>query len=386
MVVDGLTYFILTTLVTVVSAVVLTLIRLFHGQKKELDCWIIASYAQVCGLALVVLADMPSATELILQNGLFVGSFLLILAGHHHYLKQRFNRTLLGLVLAVYCAFTLYYIMFEPSSKHRIILFSSTLALCCYYCAYLYFRYWRQQDNNALWLVISLYLFFGSCLMLRMYITLQGTPENRGLLLGVPTLLSLAIFAGNALQTYVFYFLLHWRQIIQLEQLANYDITGAMRRSYFLKQLDKMTQRAQFSGGVVTVIFIDLDRFKSINDVYGHDIGDKALMHFSQIASDNLRVGDLFGRFGGEEFVIALNNANAEQANTLANRIRIQLNQQELATSKGKLFMSASFGVASNIDTPDLSELIKQADEAMYQAKHQGGNKVSMHTMLEATN
>jgi diguanylate cyclase (GGDEF)-like protein len=146
-----------------------------------------------------------------------------------------------------------------------------------------------------------------------------------------------------------------------------------------------MTKRAQFSGGEISVIFVDLDRFKSINDDYGHDNGDLALMHFSEIALNNLRVGDLFGRFGGEEFVIALNGANAQQANSLANRIRIQLNQQALKTSKGKLYMSASFGVASNLDTQDLSQLIKQADEAMYQAKRQGGNKVNLYTFSEST-
>ncbi|MEE1674545.1 GGDEF domain-containing protein [Agarivorans aestuarii] len=385
MVVDGLTYFILTTLVTVVSAVVLTLIRVFHGQKTALDCWIIASYTQVCALLIVLLSREPSATEILLQNTLFAGSFLLIVAGHHHYLKLGFNRNLLSIVLLLYCGLMFYFISIEPSSQSRITLFSSTVALCCFYCAYLYFRYWRQQRNNALWLVIGLYLFFGTCLLLRVYITMQHTPQNQRLLLGVPTILSLAIFAGNALQTYVFYFLLHWRQIIQLEQLANYDVTGAMRRSYFLKQLEKMTKRAQFSGGEISVVFIDLDRFKSINDDYGHDNGDLALMHFSEIALDNLRVGDLFGRFGGEEFVIALNGANAQQANALANRIRIQLNQQALKTSKGKLYMSASFGVASNLDTQDLSQLIKQADEAMYQAKRQGGNKVNLYAFNEST-
>ncbi|UPW19050.1 GGDEF domain-containing protein [Agarivorans sp. TSD2052] len=372
------------TSVTVVSAVVLTLIRYFHGKQAALDCWIAACYAQVFGLLCLLLFEQATATTLLIQNGLFVGSFLLILAGHHHYLKLSFNRSVFGAMLALYCMVMFYYIMLEPSVKYRAVVFSVSIALCCLYSAYLYFRYWRQQRTHAIWLVISLYLFFASCLVIRAHITLQGTPEHQGLLLGVPALLSLALFIGSALQTYVFFFLLHWRQIIQLEQLANYDITGAMRRNYFIQQLTKLTTRAKFSGKEVTVIFIDLDRFKSINDLYGHDSGDKALMHFSHIALSNLRVGDLFGRFGGEEFVIALNEANVEQAYMLANRIRIQLNQQGLPTPKGQLFMSASFGVASSIDKPDISDLIKYADQAMYQAKNQGGNKVCQHRLSEA--
>ncbi|WP_432454812.1 MULTISPECIES: GGDEF domain-containing protein [unclassified Agarivorans] len=383
MIVDVLTFFILTTLVTVVSATVLTLIRYFHGKQAALDCWIIASYAQVLSLAIHIAVSAPSALSLLFQNALFAGAFLFVTAGHHFYLRLPLKVGRLATTLVLYCSIIWYFSSIEPSLQNRAIVFSSSAALCCFYNAYLYLNHWRQKPSNALWIVIVLYLFFGSCFAIRGWITLQAEAYNQHLLLGVPGLLSLALFVGNALQTYVFYFLLHWRQVVQLEQFANYDITGAMRRSYFIQQLTKLTQRAEFSGDQVCVIFIDLDRFKSINDDYGHDYGDQALMHFSQIASRNLRAGDLFGRFGGEEFIIALNHTTSEQAYALANRIRCQLHQQALASNKGKIFMSASFGIATSKSSSELSDLINHADQAMYHAKNQGGNRVNLYDNLE---
>ncbi len=379
MVVDEPTYFILTTLLTVVSATVLTLIRVFHGRRPCLDCWIGASYLQIVALV-VLLQTTASYSNLFVANHLLVVSFLLVVAGHHNYLKRQLTRNnVIGVVVA-YLMLSLYSVLFISGTAERVGVFSAAIALCCIYCAFLYFREFLNNNKPALWLVIGLYLFLAVCLLLRLHFASQQQREPYELLLGVPALLSLALFTANALQSYVFYFLMHWQQIIQLEQLANYDVTGAMRRNYFIQLLDKMTRRALFHDGEVALIFIDLDRFKLINDNYGHHNGDLALQHFAKVVSDNLRVGDIFGRFGGEEFVIALNNSNTQQAHTLANRIRIQLNQQALVTSKGKIYMSASFGLACHRHEGDCSELIKQADLAMYQAKAQGGNKVVDYT------
>ncbi|GGB07471.1 GGDEF domain-containing protein [Agarivorans gilvus] len=380
MVVDELTYFVLTVLLTVVSAAVLTLIRIFHGQRPCLDCWIVASYAQIVALLILLLQATPSNSSLFLMNSLFWASFILIVVGHHNYLQLKLNRRFISLVIVSYLILNLYSTLFINDTVQRVSIFSAAIALCCFYCAVLYFRYFLNNHKPALWLVIGLYLFLGICLLLRIYFARQQQDESQQLLLGAPALLSLALFTANALQSYVFYFLMHWRQIIQLEQLANYDVTGAMRRNYFIKLLDKMTRRAQFRGAEVALIFIDLDRFKLINDNYGHHSGDLALQHFAQIVMNNLRVGDIFGRFGGEEFVIALNNSNTQQAYALANRIRIQLHQQALVTNKGKVYLSASFGLASYQHEGDCTELIKQADLAMYQAKSQGGNKVIIYT------
>lgn len=380
MLVDELTYFILTTLLTVVSATVLTLIRVFHGQRPCLDCWIAASYVQIAALLILLFLATPSNNSLFVVNSLFVASFLLIVAGHHNYLKRKLNRHFVSLVIVSYLILNLYSMLFITDTVQRVGVFSAAIALCCFYCASLYFRYFLSNNKPALWLVIGLYIFLGTCLLLRIYFAWRQKTETPELLLAAPALLLLALFTANALQTYVFYFLMHWRQIIQLEQLANYDTTGAMRRNYFIELLEKMTRRAQFLGSEVALIFIDLDRFKLINDNYGHHNGDLALQHFAKIVSNNLRVGDIFGRFGGEEFVIALNNSNAQQAYALANRIRVQLNQQALVTSNGKIYMSASFGLACHRLEGDSAELIKQADLAMYQAKSQGGNKVMIYS------
>jgi len=133
----------------------------------------------------------------------------------------------------------------------------------------------------------------------------------------------------------------------------------------------------------VAVLMLDIDKFKSINDRYGHDAGDEVLIAFSHAISARMRKGDIFSRFGGEEFVLILNKVNESDAQYLADELRILLAKQEVGTQRGSIKYTVSIGVSLSDDVSDLAMLITNADKALYQAKHSGRNKVVIDNQEE---
>jgi diguanylate cyclase (GGDEF)-like protein len=161
----------------------------------------------------------------------------------------------------------------------------------------------------------------------------------------------------------------------QLWDMAVTDsLTGLYVRRYFMVKLQEEIHRAERYGKRLSVIMADLDRFKKINDTYGHDAGDRALRTISQFLQKNIRDVDAIARYGGEEFVMLIPDADKEAAYCLAQRLR-----EELAKVKFEDLppITISLGIATfPSDSTDIEELIKKADAAMYEAKQKGRNRV----------
>lgn len=134
----------------------------------------------------------------------------------------------------------------------------------------------------------------------------------------------------------------------ELLQMAYYDgLTQIYNRAHFMKLSYTLLNRAVLHREPLAFLLFDIDHFKRINDVFGHDIGDQALLHVVEVARKALRPGDLFARYGGEEFAIAMPNLMTSEAESVAQRIRTKLLAQPLATPQGPLQITASFGIAS---------------------------------------
>ena len=129
----------------------------------------------------------------------------------------------------------------------------------------------------------------------------------------------------------------------------------------------------------------DLDRFKSINDTYGHALGDRVLRLFGEVAQANLRSSDLVGRLGGEEFAMLLADANGDNAYLVAERIRSAFETAAMTIDDQPVEATISIGVAViQHPTQDLATLLEQADQALYRAKNGGRNRVELSTLTEA--
>lgn len=164
----------------------------------------------------------------------------------------------------------------------------------------------------------------------------------------------------------------------KLEQLANTDsLTGVWNRRYFLIRANQEINRSQRYNLPFSLLLIDIDHFKKVNDTYGHNIGDEVIISMTKIVFKHLRQVDCFGRLGGEEFVILLPETDIEQAVIVAERIRANINNQSITVDNKQLYITVSIGVASyNLVDLVIDSIIQRADQAVYQAKNQGRNRV----------
>jgi diguanylate cyclase (GGDEF)-like protein len=162
------------------------------------------------------------------------------------------------------------------------------------------------------------------------------------------------------------------------EDLASIDhLTGLFNRRHFLELADKEWSRFDRYARPLSLMMIDIDRFKSINDRHGHDVGDRVLVHVGAICREDMRASDIVARFGGEEFVMLLPETPLESAVVAAERLRRRIADTPLRERNGHIALTASFGVAEaggRIDS--IAALMKTADEALYRAKNAGRDRV----------
>lgn len=158
---------------------------------------------------------------------------------------------------------------------------------------------------------------------------------------------------------------------------ATDPLTGAYNRRYFFEAADKMLAAQRRTDGALAVMMIDVDHFKEINDLHGHPAGDRVLRTMTAIADEVLRDTDLFARFGGEEFIVALPNTNVAEAATVAERLRQRVVGQPFVFQGQSIDVRVSCGVAAHgADATSIEDTIKRADVALYRAKSMGRNRV----------
>lgn len=172
--------------------------------------------------------------------------------------------------------------------------------------------------------------------------------------------------------------------LYRLQRAVNHDyLTGALSRRALMERGNRQLQRLHQQGAAAVVVLLDLDHFKHINDRFGHAQGDAVLQQFAALVQRNLRPEDLFGRIGGEEFVLVLPRATTEQATQVAERLRGQLAEYRFVVDgSGDLHVTLSAGLrsAAPVGPEDtLERLLAHADAALYQAKSAGRNRVQRY-------
>ncbi len=168
----------------------------------------------------------------------------------------------------------------------------------------------------------------------------------------------------------------------EVQQLAITDpLTKLYNRRKFEELAIKEFERSRRYHRPLCIIMIDLDRFKEINDSYGHIVGDQVLSGLGSLCRNNLRNVDLLARFGGEEFIILLPETASEEAMSTAERLRLDCAQTEFTSNQGDISLTISLGVVELDETcKDLVELVNRADQALYASKHAGRNTCTLWT------
>jgi two-component system, cell cycle response regulator len=163
-----------------------------------------------------------------------------------------------------------------------------------------------------------------------------------------------------------------------LEELALTDsLTGLPNRRAIEQWATRELKGAARHGFPFWIVMADLDRFKSVNDTYGHDCGDLVLKRFAEVLKTNTRASNMCGRIGGEEFVIALSHISKQDVLTATDRIRRCLESEQFNFGGRNVTVTASFGIAGvRAKTAELNELLREADVALYTAKRSGRNRI----------
>ena len=175
----------------------------------------------------------------------------------------------------------------------------------------------------------------------------------------------------------------HVKKIEQLraelqEQAIRDPLTGLYNRRYLTEALDSELSRAERETIPVSLIMMDIDRFKRINDTYGHQVGDQFLKAIANLLKKVCRTSDIACRFGGEEFVIILPGANEQVAIERANDLRLKCNEIHLSHENELLNITISIGISTYpLHSQKASELIILADQALYRSKNEGRNRVT---------
>ena len=164
----------------------------------------------------------------------------------------------------------------------------------------------------------------------------------------------------------------------KFEQLAHTDsLTSLSNRRHVLERLGQELRRMQRHGHPLALIMFDIDRFKAINDGFGHAAGDRALIEVAGICRSTLRDIDIPGRVGGDEFLVILPETGSEQADAVARRLQQRIRSARLATDESKTIkFTTSFGVVVARPDEDLDHLLGRADAALYQAKQCGRDRI----------
>ncbi len=165
----------------------------------------------------------------------------------------------------------------------------------------------------------------------------------------------------------------------QSVNLASQDgLTGLFNRLYFDVHIKQMVEKANKEDMKLYLLMCDIDNFKHVNDTYGHQAGDKVLTTTSRILKNTFRVTDLIARFGGEEFVILLNDININQALYTAERVRVKIESMnfQIDEQEEPLKKTISIGVTEYKKGESIKDFIERSDKAMYEAKTTGKNKV----------
>jgi diguanylate cyclase (GGDEF)-like protein len=240
------------------------------------------------------------------------------------------------------------------------------------------FELWRGRGDGA-WRWPIMLLLLGHAAIIPIHIPLAGTWHHPN-----PSevdLLTFAIFEGafvSICSAYLFGGLAKDRIAASYQHASLTDpLTGVANRRAFFDTGERLLLRASHAGQPTALLMFDLDRFKSINDRFGHQTGDAVLVAFCRLAASQLRPADLFGRIGGEEFAMLLPDTEERDALRLAERLRTAFEATSYTIGRHALAATVSVGVAiSNSANSDLDTLLKAADEALYRAKIAGRNCV----------
>ena len=273
---------------------------------------------------------------------------------------------------------------FSDSMDARVLLSSGIITTYTWCTAYEFWR-GRAEPLVSRWPAIFMLFAHGALFLLRTPLTsiLPWYGQNQIFASVWLTVLSFEALLFTISIAFILLAMAKERTELRHKTAALIDpLTGIANRRAFLETATELVLRQANSGRPWAVLLIDLDHFKSINDRFGHAIGDQILQIFAETTSARLRPRDLIGRLGGEEFAVVLHDTSREGALAMAERIRSTFAEAAAIVDNCAVHSTVSIGVVVEQDTAvDIPMLLSQADQALYYAKARGRNRVEVASL-----
>ncbi|WP_353193649.1 GGDEF domain-containing protein [Pandoraea pnomenusa] len=343
--------------------------------------WCLANVAVLIALPLFSLRGVvPDFLSIPVANIALAGGLLLYYAGTARFLGRPQHWHVLGASLGVLAAAIVFWQYGLDSPQARVVVVSAYHATFLLAIAALILRHVppRRHPYNY-WLTAGMAVAFAVGHIVRGVVfgfTPAPGPELfapttfNAIMLTIGAIVMPAMTMGSVL-------MIHDAMLATAEEAANRDyLTGALSRKHFDLLARQEMARALSHSSPLSIVVIDLDHFKQINDTHGHAGGDTVLREFVNLVRDSLREGDVFGRLGGEEFAVLLPGTDTHGAIRIAERLRTQASRHLVAGPFGVCHYTLSGGVATWHEHESLEALCARADRALYAAKISGRNLV----------
>jgi diguanylate cyclase (GGDEF)-like protein len=376
--VDVKTLFLLTVDVEAMLGLLLLFAWVQNTSIKALAWWGSAHLLRTLSIALYgMFGSVPELISLDLSNALLFTSYAIAWSGARVF-DGRQPRPGWIITGATVWVFACQLPQFALAIEFRSLLSNTIVTVFLWLTA---FEFWRGRDERLLsrWPTIFILFSHGAIFLLRSPLSvLLGPASDPALASAWMNVISTEEVLATISIAFILLAMAKERTELHHKNAALLDpLTGLANRRAFLDAAAQLTQSQTARDVPVAVFMIDLDRFKSVNDRFGHSVGDEVLRIFAESAQVSLRPTDIVARLGGEEFAVLLSDACRDNAFKVAERIRATFAALAATVAGHAVNATASIGVAIIQDPQqDVHALLAQADQALYRAKARGRNRV----------
>jgi len=359
------------------------------GNIRGVRQWAIASLCMSLGFSLAYFYGQTTPGHewaAVIGLTLFALGTCLQLTGILAFKKQAVSWSILILFIVITICQATWFSVINPDTRMRAIVNSLLFFSVYTVCARVLLVKVEASQKLAYWFTGASFVALALLMLTRAVVLLLSPDAEIGLHVNtsintlpfvIASLLEFSVAFGLLL-------MLNHRLIADVYQMASRDaLTGVLNRRRIEEEAVRLRARCMRTGETLAIMMIDIDFFKSINDRYGHPVGDKVLCAVADIAQKSIRAEDYFARYGGEEFCMLLTSTNENEALDLAERLRLAFAEFTLTVGKERLNITVSIGVAdSSLIGLEFSDLVAAADKALYCAKESGRNRVVTYTEM----
>ena len=352
---------------------------LLSGSSRIIGSWGKAMLVLAVGLLGLAMRDyVPLWLSAVAGNTLIVAAHVLAMRALRVFVGSAPRDVMTWVLLAALFVLLLYFTEVQPSHVGRTIAISAALGIVALRAARLLHR--KAPAACRLSSRVTEYVFWGVAVLTALRIV--GT-----LLFPPPSSLAAGPFNSSVFLLYSGFIIVStlsvmWMEIESLQselvRAARFDaLTGLYNRGTFLEEFEREVSRCARGGPAFSLAVFDLDRFKRLNDQYGHPFGDRVLKAFAEVLRADIRKHDAVGRYGGEEFALLMPNTGKETAMRVAERVRRDLEARGITVDGKRVEVTVSGGIATyGVEGEDWDTLLSAADTALYEAKNSGRNRV----------